>query len=219
MENKFSVFNSQLLEWYFTQDKRNFPWRKTKDPYGILVAEIMLQRTKANQVVPVYLSFMKRFPSPDELCRAGLTEIEEYFSKLGLMWRAKKVKLMAKKLSLDFKGLVPRKKSQLLSIPGVGEYVSDAVLCFAFREDTPIVDSNVCRVLGRVFDLKPKGEPRRDPIYRQVATQLIPEGKCSEFNWALIDHANEICTPRNPKCEICPLNRVCSYYASKQKCE
>lgn len=217
MESKFQTVSSQLLEWYFKEDTRSFPWRLTEDPYSILVAEMMLQRTKAKQVVPVFLSFMKRFPSLDALSEADLTEIEKYFSKLGLLWRAKKFKFMADKISRDFKGQVPKKKDQLLSIPGVGEYVSDAVLCFAYREDTAIVDSNVCRVLGRIFGLKVKGEARRDPVYKQIAERLVPKGRCREFNWALIDYAHEICTPQNPKCIVCSLDSICDYFLSQQQ--
>lgn len=121
---------------------------------------------------------------------------------------------MAEKLSEDYKGQVPKKKDQLLLIPGVGEYVSDAVLCFAHEENTAIIDSNVCRVLGRVFGLTAAGEARRDPVYRQIAERLVPKGKCREFNWALIDHASIICTPRKPKCKICPLNSICDFCGS-----
>lgn len=212
-EGKYQIFSSCLLEWYLKEDKRTFPWRLRRDPYEILVAEIMLQRTKAEQVAPVFLSFIKRFPSPELLAKAELSEIEVFFSRLGLLWRAKKVKFLAEKLSSDFKGKVPNNRDKLLSLPGIGEYVGDAVLCFAFKEDRAIIDSNVCRILGRVFNIKAKGEARRDPVYRKIAKQLVPSGKCREFNWAVIDYANEICIPRKPKCSICPLNSICDYFA------
>jgi A/G-specific adenine glycosylase len=211
-ENKFQAFSSLLLEWYFKEDKRTFPWRQKKNPYEILIAEIMLQRTRAEQVAPVFLSFIKKFPSPELLTKANVSELEVFFSRLGLLWRAKKVKFLAEKLCSDFNGSVPTSRNALLSLPGIGEYVSDAVLCFAFEEDRAIVDSNVCRILGRVFSIKSTGEARRNPVYREIAEKLTPRGKCREFNWALIDHANEICTPKNPKCPICPLNGICDYF-------
>lgn len=214
MEDKLAAFSSLLLKWYFDEDRRSFPWRQIKDPYYILIAEIMLQRTKADQVVPVFLSFIKHFPSVQMLGEASLPEIRKHFSKLGLIWRAKNVKRLGEKLVKDFDGEVPKERNQLITLPGVGEYAADAVLCFAFAEDVAIIDSNVCRVIGRVFGLKPKGEARRDPTYREIAEQLLPKGKCREFNWALIDHASTICTPRNPKCRICPLNSICDFYAS-----
>ncbi|MEM2129636.1 MAG: hypothetical protein QXZ70_03450, partial [Candidatus Bathyarchaeia archaeon] len=193
-------------------DKRSFPWRKSKDPYQILIAEIMLQRTKAEQVVPVFLKFIERFPSPKELNNAKMSEIESYFDKLGLIWRAKKVKCLSEKLVGDYNGSVPRERSKLLALPGVGDYVADAVRCFAFDEDVAIIDSNVCRVLRRVFGLEPKSEARRSPLYKEIAEQLAPRGKCKEYNWAIIDHASDICRPKNPKCEICSLNTICNYY-------
>jgi len=214
MEDKLAAFSSLLLKWYFDEDKRSFPWRRTKDPYRILIAEIMLQRTKADQVVPVFQSFIKDFPSAQKLRAANPPEIRRYFVKLGLMWRAKNVEHLGEKLVKDFDGEVPKDRNELITLPGVGDYAADAVLCFAFGENVAIIDSNVCRVIGRAFGLKPKGEARRDPTYRKVAEQSLPKGKCREFNWALIDHASTICTPRNPKCRICPLNGICDFYAS-----
>lgn len=213
MEVKIAAFSQLLLKWYYREDKRSFPWRESKNPYHILMAEIMLQRTKADQVVPAYLSFIQRFPSVNDLSKARLPQIEVYFSKLGLLWRAKNVARLADTLVRNF-GEIPSTREELMSLPGVGEYVADAVLCFAYDRDVAIVDANVCRVIGRVFGLKPKGEARRDPAYRRTAEQLLPKGKCSEFNWALIDHASMICRPTNPKCGICPLNHICNYYAS-----
>jgi A/G-specific adenine glycosylase len=218
MKDKFGSFCSLLLNWYFVHDKRSFPWRKSKDPYKILVAELMLQRTKANQVVPAFLSFVERFPSVSALGTANLSEIQGYFSKLGLFWRAKNIARLAEKLG-DFEGKVPRNRDQLMSLPGVGDYVADAVRCFAFGEEVVIIDSNVCRILGRVFGLKPKGEARRDSTYRETANSLLPNDRHREFNWALIDHASMICTPRNPKCKICPLNSICDYYAGIGKAD
>jgi A/G-specific adenine glycosylase len=212
METKLTAFSSLLLNWYFEEDNRSFPWRKTEDPYHILIAEIMLQRTRAEQVAPVFLSFIKRFPSPCELSKADISEIEMFFSKLGLIWRVEKVKRLGEVLVQNYDGKIPRNRNQLMSLPGVGEYVADAVLCFAFNKDIAIIDSNVCRVLGRVFNLKTKSEARRDRLYRETANRLIPEGKCKEFNWALIDHASSICTPKNPKCTKCPLRTICDFF-------
>ena len=210
MEAKIAAFAPLLLKWYHTEDKRSFPWRKSKNPYHILIAEIMLQRTKADQVVPTYLSFIHHFPSVKELSDAKLSEIKAHFSGLGLLWRAKNVKKLADKL-VSNSGEVPSKREQLMSLPSVGEYVADAVLCFAYSRDTAIVDANVCRVIGRVFGLKPRGEARRDPAYRALAERLQPRGKCKEFNWAMIDHGSLICLSRGPLCYKCPLNKICEY--------
>lgn len=124
------------------------------------------------------------------------------------------MKRLGEKLVKDFDGGVPKERSQLTSLPAVGEYVADAVLCFAFGEDVAIVDSNVCRVIGLVFGLKPRGEARRDPSYRKIAERCIPKGRCREFNWALIAPASAICAPRNPKCRMCSLSNICDFHAS-----
>ena len=113
-------FAHLLLEWY-EENKRNFPWRKTRDPYKILLAEIMLQRTKAKQVQPVYLSFLKRFPELETLNSAKPGEIEEFISKLGLMWRANLIRRLAKELIKKFDGKIPETRNTLISLPAVGE--------------------------------------------------------------------------------------------------
>jgi len=201
---------SLLLKW-FKKHGRNYPWRENTKPYFVLIAEIMLQRTKADQVLPVYKSFIKKFPDPVALARAPPEEIDGVFSRLGLRWRAEKVRSLASVLVSDYGGQIPDVREKLLSLPGVGEYAADAVLCFAYSRDVAVIDANVCRVIGRLLGLKAQGEARRDPKFRNAAQQLIPRGKAKEFNWALIDLAAMICTPRKPKCEICPLSCVCLY--------
>lgn len=204
-----------LLKW-FKKYGRTYPWRKNTKPYRVLMAEIMLQRTKADQVLPVYKAFIKKFPDSASLAKAPPEEIDKVFSQLGLMWRAEKVKKLASVLASDYKGQIPNVREKLLSLPGVGEYVADAILCFAYGKDVAVVDANVCRVIGRIFGLKTRGEARRDSKFRKAAQQLIPSGKAKEFNWAIIDLAAMICTPRNPKCKICPLSYVCLYASSSE---
>jgi len=203
-------FAGLLLNWY-KKKGREFPWRRCREPYEILIAEIMLQRTKADQVVPVYLEFLKRFPDVQSLSRASTAEIAKYFSRLGLIHRAKLVKKLGRDLSKRFCGRIPNTVSDLRSLPSVGEYVADAVLCFAFDLDVSIVDSNVCRVIGRVFDLDSRGEARRDPRFKEIMDELLPAGKASKFNWAVIDLASIVCLPRKPLCPACPLNSKCRY--------
>lgn len=209
---KIRLFDEILLEWHNTKNKRTFPWREGNDPYRILVAEIMLQRTKAEQVAPVFLLFTSRFPKVKTLNDASLSEIESYFSNLGLLWRAKKVKKLAKSITEHFEGKIPKERKELIQLPGVGDYVADAVLCFAYNQDVAAVDSNVCRVIGRVFGLEKKKEARRDGVYRTLAQKLLPKGKCKKFNWAIIDLASTICTPKAPNCKNCPLSNICNYY-------
>jgi len=128
------------------------------------------------------------------------------------LWRAKLVKRLAEELVNRFKGEIPKERDLLLSLPAVGEYMADAVLCFAYGNDVAVVDANVCRIIGRVFGIVSKGEARRDRRFRSVAQKMVPSGKANEFNWAMIDFAALICTSRNPKHDICQLNIFCSYY-------
>lgn len=200
-----------LLKW-FPEIERDFVWRRKKDPYEVLIAEIMLQRTRAEQVEPVYLDFMREFPNVQELNKANEVNIVKYFGRLGLQWRAKLVKRLAKELIDRFGGEVPNKRDLLISLPAIGEYIADAVLCFAYGEDVAVVDANVCRVIKRIYGIIPKGEARRDHRFRTLAQEMVPKGRAREFNWAIIDLAALTCTPRNPKHDACPIAEFCSYY-------
>ena len=208
---------AKILKWW-SKNKRDYPWRHETDPYRILIAEIMLQRTKADQVVPVYLEFIKRYPTIKDLGRANLEDIEYFFNKLGLKWRAKRVLEMAKYIAEKFDGKLPAEKEYLLEIPMIGEYISDAILSFAYGLDVAVIDANVVRVIGRLLCLEPHGEARRDPRFRNIAGMMLPRGRAREYNWAMIDFAALICTPRNPRCDICPLrNNCCFFRRSKTK--
>ncbi|NIO19883.1 MAG: DNA glycosylase [Candidatus Aenigmarchaeota archaeon] len=200
-----------LLEWY-RENGRSYVWRRKKNPYEILIAEIMLQRTRADQVEPVYLDFIEKFPDTLELRKATEKEIGEYFGRLGLLWRAKLVKRLAEELVGRFEGKIPESRNLLLSLPTVGEYIADAVLCFAYGKEVAVVDANVCRIVERMFGITPKGEARRDRRFRNLAQEMVPPSKANEFNWAMIDFAALVCTSRNPKHGICPINGVCSYF-------
>jgi len=204
------AFPKLLLEW-FRENGRSYVWRRKKDPFEILMAEIMLQRTRADQVEPVYLDFIKKFPNAWQLNRATKKEIAKYFGRLGLLWRAKRVKRLAEELVNRFKGEIPKERDLLLSLPAVGEYMADAVLCFAYGNDVAVVDANVCRIIERVFGIIPKGEARRDHRFRSLAQEIVPCGRAKEFNWGLIDLGALICTPRDPSCSICPLESLCVY--------
>lgn len=207
------VFSILILKW-FEKHRREFPWRHKADPYQILAAEIMLQRTKADQVAPVYEDFLREFPTIYALHEARQQQVQKYFARLGLLWRAALVKQMADHIVVRFGGQIPADRDELLSIPAVGEYVADAVLAFAFSQDVAVVDVNVCRVIGRVFGIAPKGEARRTPIFRRITSKLVPEGKAKEFNWAIIDLASSICVPKTPICFECPLKKICWYAES-----
>jgi len=212
---KTEKFAKLLLQWY-QNNGRSYAWRGKNDPYAILIAEIMLQRTRASQVEPVYLSFIEEFPTLKELNDASYKRIEKHFAKLGLIWRAGLVRSLAHELVTEFNGKVPDSAKQLLSLPGVGEYVADAVLSSAYGRHVAAVDANVCRILGRIFNLKARGEARRDSKFKELAQKILPRGRAKEFNWAMIDFGALVCAPRKPACGTCPLSSICDYGKGRQ---
>jgi A/G-specific adenine glycosylase len=200
----------EILQWWY-RNKRDYPWRHEGDPYKILIAEIMLQRTKAEQVVPVYVEFINKYPTMQDLAKANLEDVEKYFARLGLRWRAKKVLAMARYVAEKFQGKLPETEKDLLEIPAVGEYIADALAVFAYGRDKVVVDANVVRIIERLFCVKSRGEGRRDPKIRQLANSMLVPGKSREFNWALIDFGALVCRPAHPLCRSCPLSSLCCY--------
>jgi A/G-specific adenine glycosylase len=191
---------------------RDFPWRRETDPYKILVAEKLLQQTTYGHVLKVYHDFFKKFPNVRSLAKAEVPEIENTIRRLGFQrQRARQLKEIAQVIVNEYGGNVPSRKEDLLRLKGVGEYVANAVLCFAFGKDVAIVDMNVRRVVSRVFGWK--GVSDKEIAKRLCA--MLPKGKAKEFNWTMIDFSSIICS-RKPKCKICFLNDLCLYYAQSR---
>lgn len=210
--SKKILFTKRLLKWS-KENRVRHPWRESSDPFKVLLAEILLRKTTRKQVHNIFDLFIRKFPNPDALAKARMREIESEIEPLGMQHvRARKLKELAEVLMSQFKGKVPLERDHLLDLPGVGEYIANATLCFCLNRDIPLVDTNVQRVLERVFSLKTeKAEARKDIRFWKLANDLIPRGKGREFNLALIDFANEICTKRNPRCSECLMNDICDY--------
>lgn len=207
----------KLIEWW-SRNGRSYPWREASDPYRIVIAEIMLQRTRADQVHPVYLDFLEKFPTIFDLSRGSEDEIASFFKKLGLLWRAVVVKKMADFVVERYDGILPTNRKDLLKVPAIGEYISDAILSFAYGQPAVIVDSNVCRIVMRVHGLKIRGEARRNKTIRELANKMLPAKQKSRFlNLAFIDLAALICKPTKPLCTECPINSNCDYHHKKYK--
>lgn len=209
----------RLLYWY-EKHGRSYPWRQTRDPYRVLVTEMMLQRTKSDQVARIYTEFLQKYPNPSALANSELEEVERLLLPLGLRWRARKIWELGRALMERFNGVVPDSYEELLTLPGVGQYAAAAVLCFAYGKNLPVIDANVCRVVSRIFNLKPAGEARRDRRLVQKIQDLhayVPPEKCPQYNWAILDLAAMVCLPRKPLCPNCPLNDVCLYAADQVK--
>lgn len=203
---KGEIFSRRLLAW-FSSNARNFPWRNEKDPYRILVAEKLLQQTTYGHVLKVYDVFFEKFPDVQSLARAEVSEIEAVIRRLGFQrQRAKQFKKLASVVLTEYGGRIPSSKEALLRLSGIGDYVANAVLCFAFNKDEPVVDMNVRRVVGRFFGWKKV----KDAEIEERLRGLIPRGKAKQFNWGIIDFSALICS-RKPKCRKCFLSDLCSY--------
>jgi len=214
--NKEERFTQRLLEW-FNVNKRTFPWRKTTNPYKILVAELLLRKTTANQVNNIYNKFFRAFPSSNELSRATESEIAKIIRPLGLQnQRARSLHKIS--VELVASGGVPEEEDKLISLPGVGQYCSDAVRCLAYGYVTPMVDRNVVRVVDRVFSVLPS---RMNPLGETAAKSvreftkrslLLMSRESRTLNLALLDFASKVCKANNPLCPSCPLEDLCDWH-------
>jgi A/G-specific adenine glycosylase len=215
-ERRLSLFAKRLLVW-FRSNARRFPWRETRDPYRMLVAEMMLQKTTSKQAEEVFCIFLDRFPSVRDLARAPLNRIEETITPLGLEHvRAVRLKKTANEIAERHGGQIPRDKKTLLSLPGVGEYIANAVLCLAYGEDLPLLDTNQLRVFDRIFGLKSsKKRARTDRAMWKLAEDVIPKGKGREFGLGILDFASLVCRAKDPRCMVCPMNDFCIYFMER----
>lgn len=211
------IFKKLILEWW-TENKRNFPWRTTKDPYKILCSEIMLQQTNAEKVERVYKEFTAQYPKIEDLNKADLEKIEEFIQPLGLIKRAHTLKNIAEIIIKEYGGQVPNNKSSLMELPGVGHYIADAVRCFAYEQVCGVLDTNTIRILERVFGIvSDKSRPRTDSKLREQLNSLVGDSRCRDYNYALLDFASTICRKRSPKCSDCPVGEMCSYIEEKNE--
>jgi A/G-specific adenine glycosylase len=205
-----TTFHESLLGWW-EKNQRKYPWRSSHNPYHILISEIMLHRTRADQVVPVYISFIRTFPTIQDLAEAKLDEVKKILHKLGLFWRNELLFKMAQDIVTRYKGEIPSARKDLESLPGVSQYIASTVRCFAFGHPEPLLDTNTVRILGRVFGIRLTDSCRRSLRFRRLYQSLMNTAHPRDFNYAMIDLGALVCTPKNPECDICPLNSICSY--------
>jgi len=211
MQSKLSpsAIRRPLLRW-FDREARDLPWRRTHDPYAIWVSEIMLQQTRVQAAVPYYERFMRRFPTVQKLAAARIDSILKLWEGLGYYCRARNLHKAAQEIVTRFGGQLPGTRSELLSLPGIGAYTAGAVSSIAFGQREPLVDGNVTRVLCRVFCVR--RNPKEAAVQKKLwslAEELLPATRPGDFNQALMELGSEICLPKNPRCEVCPLRKVC----------
>ncbi len=212
---------------YAKANLRTFPWREPGiSAYRLLIAELLLVQTKAPDVAGIWPTLVARYPTPDRLSRASLRWLANFLRPLGLQnQRANALRDLARYLVREYAGQVPTDVVNLLTLPHVGLYVATAVSCFAYGERLPIVDANVLRVFGRIFDTPSQVDIRRNRTAWATAWALLPRREVSVHNYGLLDFAAEVCTPKLPKCGTCHIRELCSYgcqqptrepYADKQ---
>ena len=205
------ILAQKLLHWY-ERHGRIFSFRKASTPYEVLIAEIMLRKTTARQVNKVWPEFVKRFPTIEALSKADEREVERLIAPLGIKKRAHDLVMIAKAI-VKYYGKFPHDVKELIKLPGVGEYVANCVACFCFGKKLPLVDSNVRRVLTRLFGTELRGLRGRelDEKINRGYLELMPSNNIRKFHYAMLDLAALICKPKNPKCDYCPLKTWCSY--------
>lgn len=205
------TLRNNLLRWW-PHGKRSFPWRETRDPYRVLVAEVLLHRTRADQVVPLYELFLERFPNIQGLAKSNPDELLRLFHSAGLQWRWKLLHAMAVDLETRFNGQIPDDSTPLTSLPGVSHYIASAVRCFAFGHPEAMLDTNTVRITGRLFGLPITDSSRRNRLFRDILQSMIDPENPRDFNFALIDLAATICTAKSPLHHECPLRGYCRFY-------
>ena len=193
----------KLLRWY-DKNRRDLPWRRTRDPYAIWIAETMLQQTQVTTVLDYYEKFLGAFPTVQALDRAPLEQVLRAWSGLGYYRRAENLKKAARRIRRAHGGDLPREFHSLRQLAGIGDYTAGALMSIAFRRRYPAVDGNVRRVLGRVFA---RAEEKK---LKAIATELVPRSRPGDFNQALMELGATICSPKDPKCEGCPLAPECA---------
>ena len=206
---KRQAFRRSLLRW-FRCHGRDLPWRHTRDPYAVLVSEVMLQQTQVATVRSYYIDWLNRFPNFAALARASENDVLHAWQGLGYYARARNLHATAKFVQNRHHGRFPRDIDAMRQLPGIGKYSAHAIASFAFNQPAPIVEANTARVLARLFALQRPIDSAtgRRHLWR-YATELVAKGNPADFNSALVDLGALVCLPRKPKCEICPVKIFC----------
>ncbi|MEC9302079.1 MAG: A/G-specific adenine glycosylase [Acidobacteriota bacterium] len=202
-------FRRQLLTWYWKHG-RDLPWRRTRDPYRILVSEIMLQQTQVDRVMPKYKEWLKKYPTLKALAAARPRDVIRTWYPLGYNIRPRRLHAIARESVLRYGGALPDDETTLRSFKGIGAYTAGAILSFAFGRRAAILDTNVARVLYRVF--VGSGDLRAHALQRHLwslARVLLPRRHVFDFNQGLMDFGATVCTARRPRCRSCPMATAC----------
>ena len=203
------IFSKTLTHWY-SNNKRNLPWRETINPYYIWLSEIILQQTQVKQGLPYYEAFVSKFPTVFDLAKADESDVLKLWQGLGYYSRARNLHASAKYVVNELKGVFPDNYKDLLKLKGVGDYTASAIASICFNEVAAVVDGNVFRVLSRYFGINtPINSSKGGKEFKALAQELIDEKHPAEFNQAIMEFGATLCKPKNPDCDICPFNAGC----------
>jgi len=207
-KHRISEFRRRLIRWY-AANGRDLPWRQTRNPYDILVSEVMLQQTQVTTVLPYYQRWLRRFPDIRALADAAEDELLHAWQGLGYYSRARNLHAAAKAVVRTHDGVLPRDPEALEKLPGIGRYTANAVATFAFGRALPVVEANITRVIARLFDIDIPVDAGagRERLW-QIAASLVPARSAARFNSALMELGALVCR-RTPQCNICPVKTFC----------
>ncbi len=202
---------SELLAWGGPR-LRDLPWRRTRDPWGVLVSEVMAQQTQVARIIPRWEAFMERFPTPEALAGAPLADLLRLWQGLGYPRRARSLHEAARRIANS--GQFPSTVEELMDLPGVGPYTARAVAAFAFDLDVGVLDTNVGRLLARLA-----GERLRPAEAQSMADDLVPKGDAWIWNQVVMDFGATVCTARSPRCDHCPVSGQCAWAGSTERAD
>jgi A/G-specific adenine glycosylase len=211
-EARIARIREGLFAW-FQEHARDLPWRRTRDPYAILVSEVMLQQTQVDRVLPYYARFLERFPTVEDLANAATSDVIRIWSGLGYNRRAVNLQRAARAVVDELGGSFPDDPADLKKLPGIGAYTAGAIAAFAHERDVAFLDTNMRRVVSRVIF---GSESARESDAIEAASALVPPGHGWTWNQALIEFGALQCTARRPACIICPLRNDCAAYPTMQ---
>jgi A/G-specific adenine glycosylase len=211
---KISWFRRQLSTWA-DSNLRDFPWRRTQEPYALFIAENLLQKTEATTVAPIYENFLSQYPTLESLVAADLDDISQLLKPLGLLFRAERIYQSAHIIRQKHRDKIPDSETELLKLPGIGKYTARAILSQAFSRPSAVLDTNVARILERFFGIEGKRVKSRCKILWKAAETVAPKQKVGRWNLTLLDFGAMVCKPK-PDCYQCSLAKKCHYFTPSQ---
>ena len=204
--------NKLILKWYDI-NKRDLPWRKTKNPYNIWISEIILQQTRMEQGINYYNRFISRFPNLKSLANSKEKDVLILWQGLGYYSRARNLYYTAKYIFNELNSQFPESYEQLIKLKGIGDYTASAISSICFDKAQPVLDGNVFRIISRVYEIKhPINLNNSRKVFKEKAKEMMPTERYGDYNQALMDFGSIICKPLNPLCSSCVLSKICSAF-------